>query len=630
MRKVFLDDLPRRGGSNQIDWRKSVGFKVKFIYDIDNSNYNNRIEGELEIVDYEIKNKNLYLILKHNDNIFSILPSGLSNCKLGAKLNVYSKEYKYNIGDIIKTKTGKIEILELSREFNNSHRNYKYKCLIDGNIDYLREDHIKKGVGCNVCVSKKILKNLNSLWATHPSIAQLLKDPEIGYEVSYGSHTQELFVCPICKYEKSYKICNIVKYKFIPCPKCSDGISYFNKIAFNLLEQLNLNFIPEHNPDWIKPKRYDFYFELNNKGYILEMDGKLGHGHYNFLSGQTAEESQVIDDYKDMKAKEHNIEIIRIDCDNTYNIEFIKNNILHSKLNELFDLSNINWLQCNIFACSNRILEASKYFNDGKNSKEIAKIMKMSYGTIVRYLNISTEFGWCYYNGRDVLVEHGKNSKYNIRSVVQLSLEGVFINKWDSIREAEKELNISNISWVCREKRKISGGFIWMYEDDYYNNINSIIPYKKSLPHNIKSVVQLSLNLEFINEYTTIKEAEINTGVLSSGIVTSCKNKNCCTNNYKWLYKEDYEENKDNLYKYLNYPCYIDNMKRKIVSIVQLDLNSNFIKEYNSIADANRETNILKQNISKCCKRKRKSAGGFKWMYKEDYDEYIKNKDKSA
>jgi len=42
---------------------------------------------------------------------------------------------------------------------------------------------------------------------------------------------------------------------------------------------------------------------------------------------------------------------------------------------------------------------------------------------------------------------------------------------------------------------------------------------------------------------------------------------------------------------------------------------------------------ILKINhthISNCCNNKCKKAGGFKWMYKEDYDEYIKQQNESA
>lgn len=49
--------------------------------------------------------------------------------------------------------------------------------------------------------------------------------------------------------------------------------------------------------------------------------------------------------------------------------------------------------------------------------------------------------------------------------------------------------------------------------------------------------------------------------------------------------------------------------------LVQLDLNDNLICEYDSIASANRITNIDKGDISKVCNNKRKLAGGYKWKF---------------
>ena len=54
--------------------------------------------------------------------------------------------------------------------------------------------------------------------------------------------------------------------------------------------------------------------------------------------------------------------------------------------------------------------------------------------------------------------------------------------------------------------------------------------------------------------------------------------------------------------------------------ILQFDKNNNFIKEYESITQANKETNIKCSNISLCCKgiKYRKTAGGFKWRYVDE------------
>ena len=46
-----------------------------------------------------------------------------------------------------------------------------------------------------------------------------------------------------------------------------------------------------------------------------------------------------------------------------------------------------------------------------------------------------------------------------------------------------------------------------------------------------------------------------------------------------------------------------------------VDLNNYFIKEFDSIAEANRKTSIAASNISACCKGKHKHAGGYIWKF---------------
>lgn len=62
------------------------------------------------------------------------------------------------------------------------------------------------------------------------------------------------------------------------------------------------------------------------------------------------------------------------------------------------------------------------------------------------------------------------------------------------------------------------------------------------------------------------------------------------------------------------------------IPIIQLDIYGNFIAEYESILSAFLITNIAKQNICKCCKGARNSAGGYKWRYKESGASHKKQK----
>lgn len=59
----------------------------------------------------------------------------------------------------------------------------------------------------------------------------------------------------------------------------------------------------------------------------------------------------------------------------------------------------------------------------------------------------------------------------------------------------------------------------------------------------------------------------------------------------------------------------------KARKIVQLDKDGNFIREWNCMATAANECNINKVVMCNCCKHKPhcKTAGGFRWMYAEEY-----------
>jgi hypothetical protein len=50
------------------------------------------------------------------------------------------------------------------------------------------------------------------------------------------------------------------------------------------------------------------------------------------------------------------------------------------------------------------------------------------------------------------------------RSIIQHSLDGIFIREWDSKTQAEKETNIKGIANVLTKISKTAGGFIWRYK----------------------------------------------------------------------------------------------------------------------------------------------------------------------
>ena len=276
----------------------------------------------------------------------------------------------------------------------NEHIRFRGEC---GHIWSATPRSVLNGTGCPYCTNRKILVGFNDIWTTRPDVAEMLKDPNDGYKYTCYSNKKVEFVCPLCGYGEEKIIANISK-RGLCCQCCSDGISYPNKFSRAFLGQLDVvSHKCEYSPKWAKPYKYDNYFEYNDQKYILEMDGPF---HYkdNTLSKQTFEEAQAIDVIKTTLANEHGIRVIRIDCIQS-DCEYIKNNILSSELNDIFDLSNINWKMCDEKAQKSLVKEACNlYVNETCEIDKIASKLHLSKKTIRKYLRNGKKFGWCNYD----------------------------------------------------------------------------------------------------------------------------------------------------------------------------------------------------------------------------------------
>ena len=224
----------------------------------------------------------------------------------------------------------------------------------------------------------------------------MLKNKDDGYKYTSGSNKKVDFVCPECG-SISNKNISFVSARGICCQICSDGISYPNKFIRQVLRQLNIDFIPEYNPGWAKPRKYDCYFKYDGQEYIIEMDGAF---HYMDRPSikKLAIESRVVDELKTSLANQHGIEVIRIESLES-NIEYIKNKILSSKLNGVFDLSCINWILCDANAQKSLVRESCDLYMSGIHDVEqIATMLGVHSATARNYLKLGVNFGWCDYS----------------------------------------------------------------------------------------------------------------------------------------------------------------------------------------------------------------------------------------
>jgi very-short-patch-repair endonuclease len=410
--EIYLDDLPRwKEGryKGKFNWKVCVGYKVVGFY---------KGEGfEVEIVGYELKKCKVFINIKYNNREFKIQAGNLVRCQLGRVLGKATKEFKYEIGQTFKDGNRDLTIIDRKVIFdknNKAWKSYKYHCNLCGfdcgehysisrkqykKEHWIGESNIKSGGGCTCCRGFAVVYGINSIIDTAPKIIKYLKNFEDGKKCTKSSTQKIACVCPDCGAEKIIKIVDLRNQDF-SCLSCSDGISYPNKFMRALLTYLKIEFEAEYYPKWIKNRRYDFY--ISSMNLIIEMDGGLGHGIWiHSKSNKTKEESINDDLYKDKKAIENGLEIIRIDCDygNKNRFEYIKNNII-SRLSDTLDLSKINWIKIGQDCEKNLVKEVCKIKKDNPKltTTEIGKIVNIEGQTIVKYLKQGNQLSWCHYN----------------------------------------------------------------------------------------------------------------------------------------------------------------------------------------------------------------------------------------
>lgn len=373
---------------------------------------------------------------------------------------------KYKKGEILETKTGKIEILDRYKK-DGKYTFIKYKCLVCGCIDEKNICNILK-TSCRVCTNQRVVIGINDMWTTNPELASLLANPYDGYKYTQCSTKKLNWKCPDCGeiiYNISVK--QIYTNKKLFCPYCSDGVSYPNKFMMELLLILHADFKREFYPKWFKEKRfYDFLVKIQSEKYIIEMDGGYGHGVKN--TRYTTKEQQIkIDNDKDYEAEKRGYRVIRINCNYLKQgdaFEYIKNNVLNSDLSNIFDLSNISWVTLQSKIETSNVKKACWLFNNKtKGMQEIGEILNVTPTTVSRYLKRGNAIGLCNYSSSErYRDDYGIKSMHRIkRYEIETGIEEIY----DCVYEASEKSNVhrSSISRCCNGKVKSVKGYIFSY-----------------------------------------------------------------------------------------------------------------------------------------------------------------------
>ena len=418
----------------------------------------------------EYKGNGKMLFVKDKEGY--ICTSCLSTFKNGSTPKKFCTNNPYTIQNI-KLYVSQFEYELLSTQYNGNREKLLLKCPKGHQYNATWND-FKQGCRCSKCSHNEISEE-TVIYNSSPWMMDLGVNKEDAKKYLPQSNQKITVTCPNCGKTKKIQISQIYQTKSIGC-SCGDGISYNEKFIISLLDQLEIEYIKEYKPKWSNNKRYDFYFEYNNKFVIIECHGEQ---HYEEQKrGRTLKEEQDNDKLKEQLAYKNGINnYIILDC-RISELKQIKNSILNSELSEIFNLNNIDWLKCEEFAINfNKVKEVCDYWNN-KNEEDtiinISKKLNLSRDMIKRYLKKGDTLGWCNYNGKEEMKKNGsKNGKLSGKKVEIFKDEkslGVFPSTLELSRQSEElfgvKLSSSRIGCACRGEIKQYKGYTFKYVEE--------------------------------------------------------------------------------------------------------------------------------------------------------------------
>lgn len=160
--------------------------------------------------------------------------------------------------------------------------------------------------------------------------------------------------------------------------------------------------------------------------------------------------------------------------------------------------------------------------------------------------------------------------------------------------------------------------FAYKLEKKYIKKYNSYNPNGYNMTKggsggsmwNARPVVKLTLNGDFVKKYDSAGETKID-GFHDSDVLLCCKDVISSCKGYMFMFEDEYIDKGPKQYRHPKGP--------KTTPIIQCDLKGNFIKEFPSVKQAANDTGVNRTTISGVLTGTYKSAGGYIFVYKENF-----------
>lgn len=181
---------------------------------------------------------------------------------------------------------------------------------------------------------------------------------------------------------------------------------------------------------------------------------------------------------------------------------------------------------------------------------------------------------------------------------------------------AIKEFGFDNFSWeiieTCEsEDRACELEKYYIEKFNTYRDGYNMTKGGKCAPyHNARAVVLLTLDGQYIKRYDSAMDAEID-GFHNADVLLNCKGKRRQTKGYMFMFEDEYESNGAKTYRKPE--------PNGMRSIIQCDMEGNFIQKFKSLQEAARITGTNRTTISGVLSNTYKSANGYIFVYEEDF-----------
>lgn len=128
---------------------------------------------------------------------------------------------------------------------------------------------------------------------------------------------------------------------------------------------------------------------------------------------------------------------------------------------------------------------------------------------------------------------------------------------------------------------------------------------------NARPVVCLEKDGTFIKRYDSAGEAKRIDGFYDSDVLLCCKGINRTCRNKQFMFEDEYLKRGAKIYEKPE--------SKSMKSVIQCDLSGNFISQFRSVQEASKKTGVRRSRISSVITGISKTAGGFIWVYEDDF-----------